>query len=53
MNPPLTTVRLPAEEIGETAVDLMLERLRGRSLSKRVVLQSKVVWRGSTQAHSV
>ena len=53
MNPPLTTVRLPAEEIGETAVDLMLERLRGRSLSKRVVLQSKVVWRGSTLAHSV
>lgn len=48
MNPPLTTVRLPAEEIGETAVDLVLERLAGRDLGKRVVLESKIVWRAST-----
>ena len=49
LNPPLTTVRLPAEEIGETAVDLLLERLAGRELAKRVTLESKIVWRGSTR----
>ena len=48
MNPPLTTVRLPAEEIGETAVELLLERLAGRDLSKRVVLESRIIWRSST-----
>jgi LacI family transcriptional regulator, galactose operon repressor len=49
LNPPLTTVRLPAEKIGENAVDLLLERLAGRDLAKRVVLESKIVWRGSTR----
>lgn len=48
MTPPLTTVHLPAEEIGETAVDLLLERMSGRSVAKKVVLASKPVWRGST-----
>ena len=34
LNPPLTTVRLPSEEIGETAVELLLERAAGRDLSQ-------------------
>lgn len=50
MSPPLTTVRLPAEEIGETAVDLLLERVAGRDFSKRVILESRIVWRGSVAA---
>jgi LacI family transcriptional regulator len=50
MNPPLTTVRLPAEEIGETAVDLLIERLAGRDLAKRVILESRIIWRGSARA---
>lgn len=49
LTPPLTTVRLPAEEIGEAAVDLLIERLAGREPAKRIVLESKVMWRGSTQ----
>jgi len=49
LNPPLTTVRLPAEEIGETAVDLLLERAAGRTIGKRVTLSSMVVWRASTR----
>ena len=48
MTPPLTTVRLPAEEIGENAVDLLVERMKGRDIAKRLVLQSKIIWRGST-----
>ncbi len=49
MNPPLSTVRLPAEEIGETAVELLLERAAGRELAKRITLATRVIWRGSTR----
>jgi LacI family transcriptional regulator len=49
MNPPLSTVHLPAEEIGETAVELLLERASGRELAKRITLASRLMWRGSTQ----
>ena len=49
LTPPLTTVRLPAELIGETAVDLLAERLASREIAKQVVLQSRIVWRASTR----
>ena len=49
LNPPLSTVRLPSEEIGETAVELLLERVGGRELSKRITLASQLKWRGSTR----
>lgn len=50
LNPPLTTVRLPSEEIGETAVELLLERVAGRELSKKITLASQIIWRGSTRS---
>jgi len=49
LNPPLTTVRLPAEEIGETAVEMLLERIGGRALGKRVTLASQIIWRASSR----
>ena len=49
LNPPLTTVRLPSEQIGETAVELLLERMAGRELAKRITLASQIIWRGSTR----
>jgi len=49
LHPPLTTVRLPAEEIGETAVDLLLQRVGGRTLSQRISIASEIKWRGSTR----
>ncbi|ASY65239.1 transcriptional regulator (plasmid) [Sinorhizobium sojae CCBAU 05684] len=45
--PPLTTVKIPAELIGETAVDLLLERLSGREVAKKVILATEIIWRGS------
>ncbi|UYN99291.1 MAG: LacI family DNA-binding transcriptional regulator [Devosia sp.] len=50
LNPPLTTVHLPAEEIGETAVEMLLERAAGRELAKQITLASRIVWRESTRA---
>jgi len=49
MNPPLTTVHLPAQEIGETAVELLLEQAGGRELRRRLTLATRVLWRGSTR----
>ena len=49
LNPPLSTVRLPSEEIGETAVDMLVERIAGRDIPKRSILASRMIWRGSTR----
>ena len=49
LNPPLSTVRLPSEEIGETAVELLLERMEGRDLAKKITLASRPIWRASTR----
>ena len=49
MNPPLTTVHLPAQEIGETAVELLLEQAGGRELRRRLTLATSVLWRESTR----
>ena len=50
LNPPLSTVRLPSEEIGENAVDLLMERAAGREIAKRTILASRMIWRGSTRS---
>jgi LacI family transcriptional regulator len=49
LNPPLSTVRLPSEEIGASAVDMLLERIAGRLTAKRAILASRIIWRGSTR----
>jgi len=48
LSPPLSTIHLPAEEIGETAVDLLAERVAGREIVKQVTLATRAIWRRST-----
>jgi LacI family transcriptional regulator len=49
LSPPLSTIRLPSEEIGETAVELLLERMGGREIAKRINLASQIIWRSSSR----
>ncbi|THF48350.1 LacI family DNA-binding transcriptional regulator [Allorhizobium terrae] len=47
LNPPLSSMHIPGEHIGETAVDLLVERLSGRDYTKHVIIPTKMQWRGS------
>jgi LacI family transcriptional regulator len=47
LSPPLTTIHLEAEKLGEAAVDLLLERLAGRDTVKEVKFGAKIIWRES------
>jgi len=48
LEPPLTSIKLAPEEIGASAVDLLVERIEGRRTSKRVILGTQIIWRSST-----
>jgi DNA-binding LacI/PurR family transcriptional regulator len=48
LEPPLTTVALDAEKLGETAFGLLDGRMAGRRTRKRVVLPAELLVRGST-----
>lgn len=50
--PPLTTVKFHSEFMGETAVDLIRERLEGRTVPKKVVIPSHLVLRNSCRVLS-
>lgn len=47
LTPPLTTVRIQSEAIGEVAVELLLEGLSGRGYGKQVRIATELVARGS------
>lgn len=47
--PPLSTVKIYTELMGETAVDLLLERLSDRQIAKKVIVSSKLEIRGSSK----
>jgi LacI family transcriptional regulator len=47
LTPPLSTVRIHGEHIGEVAVDLLLERLNGRNYGKQVRIATELIWRDS------
>lgn len=48
--PALSTIHVHTEMMGETSVDLLLERLGGRKIGKKVVLPTELVFRNSSRA---
>ena len=50
MDPPLTTVKIYTEQMGQTAVKMLLERIGGREVPLKVVLPSKLIVRSSCGA---
>ncbi|MBL0375255.1 LacI family DNA-binding transcriptional regulator [Rhizobium sp. KVB221] len=47
LTPPLSTMKIHGEHIGETAVDLLLERLSGRDYTKNTIIATEMIWRES------
>ncbi|MFC0469872.1 LacI family DNA-binding transcriptional regulator [Halalkalibacter kiskunsagensis] len=47
VSPPLTTVKVYTEQMGKTAVNLLLERIEGRDIALKVVVPTKLVVRES------
>lgn len=48
-NPPLTAIRVHIEYLAEVAIDLMLERLKGRKYPKKVIIPSEFILRNSVK----
>lgn len=49
LNPPLSSVKVYTENMGETAVELLAERINGRTIAKKVSLSSKLIIRSSAK----
>lgn len=49
LNPPLSSVKVYTESMGETAVELLLERINGRTIAKKVSLSTKLIIRNSAK----
>ena len=50
-NPPLTAIRVHIEYLGEVAVELILERIKGRSYAKKVIIPSEFIIRESVKSN--
>lgn len=48
LDPPLTTIRLPARSLGFTAGTVLLERIAGRPVGERTLLPTELIVRAST-----
>lgn len=46
-NPPLTTVKVFTEQMGQSAVNLLMDRMTGREIPLTVVVPSRLIVRGS------
>ncbi|WP_077619657.1 LacI family DNA-binding transcriptional regulator [Bacillus sinesaloumensis] len=47
--PPLSTVKVHTEVMGETAVDTILERIAGRQIAKKIFISTELVIRDSSR----
>ena len=48
LNPPLTAIRLPAEDIGTHAADFLLAAIAGNEMAQTVPVPHYLIERGST-----
>lgn len=48
LDPPLTTTRVPAEEIGRRSADYLIDRLEGRTVATVTEVTTSLIVRGST-----
>jgi LacI family transcriptional regulator len=48
LDPPLTTVHIPADRIGTRVADYLLDRINGREGPNKIELEAEVIIRGST-----
>ncbi|KRE48423.1 LacI family DNA-binding transcriptional regulator [Paenibacillus sp. Soil724D2] len=49
--PPLTTVKVHAEQMGRTAINLLLEKIKGREIPLKVMLPTKLIVRESSNVN--
>ena len=47
--PAMRSISISAAEIGETAVDMLMERIAGRQIAKSTMLAARMIWRGSAK----
>ncbi|TCS77765.1 LacI family DNA-binding transcriptional regulator [Tepidibacillus fermentans] len=46
--PPLTTLKVYTELMGETAVDTLMERIAGRTVAKKIIIATELIKRNSS-----
>lgn len=47
--PPLTTIKVYQEHMGQTALELLLDRISGRQIARKVIIPTKLIIRKSTK----
>jgi LacI family transcriptional regulator len=50
LNPPLSSVRIHTEEVGKQAVNILVDRLKGREIPVRITIKSQLIVRDSYQS---
>lgn len=53
LNPPLTTVRAPTEEVGRVATERLFDLLEDQSLNEAMVLPTEIIFRRSCGCYSL
>ncbi len=47
--PPLSTIKIYKEHMGEVAVNLLLEKIKGRTITQKVIIPTKLILRKTTK----
>ena len=48
VNPPLSTVRVAKQDLGDAAMRMLIDRIEGRSLQHSIVIEPELIERGTT-----